>query len=289
MSNLKPPLKICGGKTKLLSILDSYLPPDFANKKWTYDEPFLGGGAFMLHLLEKYPKNLVKVIGNELNVHVCSVWDNIIHQCPELVTALDRVSQIDYSENYYSTRIWFNEHCEEGSVESSAYFMYLNHTCFNGLIRFNSRGEFNSPIGSYTNPKIFDRENISNLHQALKDKVELRCEDFQDHIQGMFKNKKFTKNTFVYLDPPYIPRSLTSSFTSYTPDGFGLYDHKRLKLILDLLDSKGVKFMLSNSHTPLTFETYRGYSVVELESKRSIAAKSDSRKAVKEVLIKNYE
>jgi DNA adenine methylase len=289
MLKLKPFIKCLGGKTKLLPVLDQNLPPDFESKQWTYDEPFLGGGALLLHLMEKYPTKVIKqAYGNEFNEHLAYSWIHVISACPELVEMLERVSKIDYSENYDSTRIWFNEHCKVGSVDNTAYFMYLNHTCFNGLCRFNQKGKFNAPIGSYTNPKIFDKENLTNLNIALKDRVTIFNDDFQTHIETMLRQKQYGKNTLVYMDPPYIPLSITSNFTTYTPNGFGLYDHKRIRLVLDLLDSKGIKFMLSNSSTPLTYEIFKGYNIIEIDGKRSISAKVSGRKTVKEVLIKNY-
>jgi DNA adenine methylase len=160
----------------------------------------------------------------------------------------------------------------------------LNKTCFNGLYRVNANGEFNVPFGNYKNPKIFDSESIFRLSDYLnKYNIKILNTDYFDSL------KFIRKNDFVYIDPPYDPVSASSSFTSYTEKGFTKEDQIKLKKTCDILNSKGVKFLLSNSATDFILDLYKDYNVTLIDVRRNIAASNMSRKVVKEVLVRNYE
>ena len=181
------------------------------------------------------------------------------------------IRNIDRTEKY----------AELSDVERASRFIYLNRTCFNGMYRVNSHGQFNVPFGHYKNPRIIDENNLLNCSKLLK-KTEIKCADFSEILT------KVKKGDFVYFDPPYVPLNETSSFTSYTKDGFDIDMQFKLRDVCDELDSKGVKFMLSNSDTKLVNELYANYEIKKVFASRQINANADGRGKITEVLVRNY-
>ena len=168
-------------------------------------------------------------------------------------------------------------------VDRALRLLYLNKTCFNGLFRVNSSGEFNSPFGHYKNPNIVNEPVLRAVNKYLtKNDIILYSEDFEKILE------RVPNNGFVYLDPPYDPVSDTASFTGYNKGGFDKEEQKRLKRCCDLLDKRGVKFMLSNSATEFIKDLYSDYDVRIVKAKRIINANVSGRGAVEEVLIRNY-
>ena len=163
-------------------------------------------------------------------------------------------------------------------VERAARFIYLNKTAFNGLHRTNKAGKFNVPFGKYTSPKICDEEGLRLASIALK-KVRLTAGDFEKTL----KNAK--KGDLVYLDPPYIPLSKTSSFTAYNASGFSSEDHWRLRVMFENLVNKGARVILSNSSAPLTYKLYSDFKIIEIQGSRNIGGPASYRQPVKELII----
>ncbi|MFQ5578395.1 MAG: DNA adenine methylase, partial [Anaerolineae bacterium] len=161
--------------------------------------------------------------------------------------------------------------------------IYLNKTCYNGLYRENQKGEFNVPFGRYVNPTICDEPRLRLAADVLRD-VELRAADFSEAVETA------VPGDFVYFDPPYVPLSQTSSFTSYDRAGFGHADQVRLAEVVRRLTERGVRVMLSNSSAPLVYALYDkpGYRLIEIRARRNINSKADRRGPVKELLILNY-
>lgn len=183
------------------------------------------------------------------------------------------IRALDRSDNYSSL----------SNIKKAARLIYLNHTCFNGLYRVNSKGYFNVPFGSYKNPKILNEENLTKIHNYLiSNKIEITNLDFEKCLESV--NSK----DFVYLDPPYDPVSKTSDFTSYGKDKFDRKDQNRLKTTLDELTKKNVRWLLSNSSTDFIKELYKDYTIIEIEAKRTINSDATKRNSIKEVLIKNF-
>ena len=179
---------------------------------------------------------------------------------------------------------------EVDEVTNSAYFIFLNKTCFNGLYRVNKSGGFNVPFGRYKTPKICDPETIMADHRLLQ-KVSILCGDFAQTIE-------YTREgyNFFYFDPPYRPVSNTSSFESYTKEGFGDEGQRRLKAYCDLLDSRGFHYALSNSDgraqdSTNTFfdELYQSYHIHRVYASRNINANGSGRGKITEILVTNYE
>lgn len=288
---LKPAIKLAGSKTKLVSKILKEFPQDFSKKQWTYIEPFVGGGSVLLAVLSNYHNNIKVSHVNDINLHIAKLWSDLRQNPSTLVESLKQLDGLPKTKKVFlDIKNKFNSvDLSQLDINHTAEFIYLSKSCFNGLIRFNKGGEFNSPYGNYNNPIIFDKENIQELNKklTLRD-FSVESKDFQTYIEEIISKKLYSTNTICYLDPPYLPLSLTSSFTSYSPGGFSLYDHRRLRLILDLLTEKKIKFILSNSYTDMTKEIFNGYNFIEILTKRTISARSSSRGEVKEFIIKNF-
>lgn len=293
----KPFLKWAGGKGQLLTEIQKYYP--FADKKITkYAEPFIGGGAVLFDVLNRY--DLSEVYISDINAELVNCYW-VAQQCvEELIQALTKM-QDEYlplnhekrREYYTEKRARFNElkngEKKKGDIEKAALMIFLNRTCFNGLFRVNKKGQFNVPMGAYKNPIICDAQNLRAVSQKLK-AVKIVCGDYK-------KSEIFVdENTFVYFDPPYRPLTETSNFTSYTESQFD--DNKQIELaqFAKMLDARGAKIVISNSDPKNEnaeddfFDTlYSAQRVHRVEASRMINCNKNSRGKIKELLITNFE
>lgn len=269
-----PVLKWVGGKRQLIAQITELLPSSYA----TYYEPFIGGGAVFFHLQHK------KVVINDFNSELVNVYKTIQSDVEGLIEDLKKHK--NESDYFYEIRA-----LDRGdgfdkltNVEKASRIIYLNKTCFNGLYRVNSSGEFNTPFGRYKNPNIVNEITLRAVHKYLTtNNITILNQDFET----IFDNIK--KNDFVYLDPPYDPVSKSSNFTGYNQGGFSTDDQVRLRELCDKLNKKGVKFLLSNSATDFIKEEYKDYQINIVQANRSINSNAKKRGAVDEVLIRNYE
>jgi DNA adenine methylase len=274
-----PFVKWAGGKSQLLEQFESLFPTHFSR----YVEPFVGGGAVFFHLLN-HRFIINGAILNDLNQELMSCYKVIRDQVEDLIEELYRHEPHKTEESYfYEIREWdrkpdFNA---RGPIEQAARTIFLNRTCYNGLYRVNSKGQFNVPFGKYKNPRVCDEENLRAVSQALQG-IELYSEDFVECV------KRAERGDFVYLDPPYHPLNETSSFTSYTRDNFGDADQERLVETFRQLDKKGCRVMLSNSYTPFIRKLYDGYRQEVVTARRAISCKGNGRGAINEIAILNY-
>ncbi len=291
--NVSPFLKWAGGKRQLLPIINDNLPPELKSGKINrYIEPFVGGGAVLFDLLQKY--EFKAIIINDLNVDLINLYKVVKNDVTTLINKLSVISD-EYllldkdarKKYFYSARKKFNN-VPSGSIEKSVYLMFLNKTCFNGLYRVNRKNQFNVPHGRYKNPTILDKEKLINVSLALKN-VKIMHGDFAD-IEKYVDDK-----TFLYLDPPYRPLNNTSNFTSYSNNGFNDEEQIRLASFYDLLNRKGAKLMLSNSDPKNTNKNdsffddlYDKYNICRVNAKRSINSNSSRRGELTELLITNY-
>lgn len=173
-------------------------------------------------------------------------------------------------------------------IERAAHIIFLNHTCFNGLFRFNSKGEFNVPHGRYKKPRIFDQEHLYAWAEILQ-RVQILQGDFaicQDYGNS---------NTFYYFDPPYRPLNKTAAFTSYAKRAFTDFDQKRLAQVFHHLHKTGARLMLSNSDPrnkttqDYFFEDlYAGFHMSTVLATRCINSKANGRGKISEIVIMNY-
>ncbi len=273
----KPFVKWAGGKRQLITSLEGHLPKKFG----TYFEPFLGGGALLFHLLNQSPN--LKCNISDLNSDLILAYITIRDKVEQLVESLERHSgkySADQREYYYSVR----ESAPKNQIEKVSRLLFLNKTCFNGLYRVNSKGQFNVPLGRYTNPSIVNKENLISVSKILQSKnIAIRCQDFEAILD------EAKKDDFVYFDPPYQPVSKTANFTSYTKCEFTYGDLKRLANVCQKLDKKDCKILLSNSNTKEVKKLFSSrWKVVEILANRAINSNSKKRTGHSELLIKNY-
>lgn len=269
----KPFIKWVGGKRQLLPTLLDNLPIRFNR----YFEPFIGGGAMFFAIKPK--DAFLSDINNEL-INLYNVVKNSVFEL------IDEISLYKYDCQYFYQIRNLDRDKENynklSDIQKAGRFIYLNKSCFNGLYRVNSNGEFNVPFGKYKNPTILDKENLLETHHILKN-ANIESYDFEiikDNIKV---------NDFIYLDPPYIPLNTTANFTSYTKDGFDIKMQERLKTFCEFIDKKGAYFMLSNSYTDITLDLYNGFNIATILANRSINSNGTKRGKINEVLISNYK
>ncbi len=288
----KPFVKWVGGKTHLLEELKKTLPPDLhLRDNVIYVEPFVGGGAVLFWVLQNYP-NITRAIINDINPKLICTYQTIKNNVDSLIEKLE-VLQSSYTPQdeagrkrmFLENRTLFNTaNCSD--VETAALFIFLNKTCFNGLYRVNSKGEFNVPHGKYANPKICDKENLIAVSKLLG-KVDILCGDFSQ--TEIFANG----NTIFYLDPPYKPLSETASFTSYSKDGFDDNEQLRLRDFCTRITKQNAQFIASNSDplakSGVSFfdQIYNQFHIKRVYAPRFINANPNNRGFVSEIMISN--
>ena len=271
--SLKPFLKWAGGKARLLRQFERFFPL----KVDGYSEPFLGSGAVFFYVMERF--NPADVVLSDSNEELMNAYRTVRDDVEDLLIGLEEHRRSHGEDHYYRVRS-LNPAALPPPARA-ARLIYLNKTCFNGLYRVNSRGEFNVPMGSYKNPRIFDAENLRRVSQALQS-VDLQVRHFAELV-GFAR-----QGDFIYFDPPYHPLSKTSSFTSYTAGNFKESDQKRLAEVYRALDRKGCKLMLSNSDCGFTRGLYKGFRLETVRARRAINSKADGRGEINELLVLNY-
>ncbi|KAB2951077.1 DNA adenine methylase [Heliorestis acidaminivorans] len=270
----QPFLKWAGGKRQLLPEIRKYIP----KKIKTYYEPFIGAGAVLFDI---QPKN---AIINDINVELVNIYNIIRDNADELIEDLKKHENTP--EYFYAIRDLDRqkEYKSLSPVERASRVIYLNKTCFNGLFRVNSQGQFNVPFGKYKNPQIVNEIIIRAVHNYLStNNVTVYNKDFEEVLETA------KKGDFIYLDPPYDPVSDTSSFTGYSLNGFNKEDQRRLGYTFVDLDKRGCNVLLSNSATDFIKELYEGFHIEIVSASRNINSKASGRGKVDEVLVRNYE
>jgi len=275
----QPYLKWAGGKRQLLSILRNYFPKNYNH----YYEPFIGAGAVFFSLQSK------KATINDINGELINCYQVIKTNPEELFYLCQEHKRKNSKEYFYSLRDLDRTESFQDlpPLERAARIIYLNKTCFNGLFRVNSQGQFNVPYGDYNNPTVIDNAVLLAVSSYLNQNNVTILEG--DYVQAV---KRATKGAFVYFDPPYHPLSDTSSFTGYSVNGFGEAQQTRLKLLCDELDKRGCKILLSNSNAPFIRELYNDsrYEIVEVQATRAINSVGAKRGKISELLVHNkYE
>ncbi len=269
-----PVVKWVGGKRQLLNEITPLLPKRITS----YCEPFFGGGAVLFSI---QPPN---AIINDLNGDLMTVYETIHDDVQSLIDDLKKHENT--SEYFYAMRDQDRNketYQAMSKVERASRLIYLNKTCYNGLFRVNSSGEFNSPFGHYKNPNIVNEPVLRAVNKYFSSNNITFCnEDFAVTLS------RIPKGGFVYLDPPYDPVSDTANFTGYNKGGFDRNEQIRLKQCCDELTQRGIKFMLSNSATAFIQELYKDYNVSIVQAKRAINSNARKRGAIEEVLIRNY-
>lgn len=278
---LRPFLKWAGGKRQLLPVLRQYVPENFSSN--TYFEPFIGAGAFLFDLQPK------KAVINDANKELVNCYRVIRDNPEELLVITSEHQKKNSKEYFYELReLDRNSNFNDISdIERAARIIYLNKTCFNGLFRVNSQGQFNVPYGDHKNPIVADEVVIKAISNYLnKNKIKISNLDFEVSVS------EAKKGDFIYFDPPYDPISDSSSFTGYDLSGFGKNEQQRLKNVCDRLVKRDRKVLVSNSSTEFIKDLYSNkeyYSIIEVEASRHINSVGSGRGRINELLIfSNY-
>lgn len=278
---VRPFLKWAGGKRQLLPEIVKYVPK--MTSKHTYYEPFIGGGALLFELQPQ------KAVINDSNKELINCYQVIKDSLDKLMEELRKDKYSNSETSYYEMRDLDRSKKKYNilsEVEKAARIIYLNKTCYNGLFRVNSQGQFNVPFGRYKNPNFLDDAVLIAVNKYLNsNNITLLNQDFEDAV------KDAKRGDFVYFDPPYDPVSETASFTGYDVNGFNRDEQERLKKVFDALTVKGCKVMMSNSCTDFILDLYKDYqdTIIKVRATRSINSNALKRGRVDEVLVLNYE
>ena len=293
MTQARPFIKWVGGKTQLLDEVRKSLPRDFASRQHvTYVEPFVGGGAVMFWILQAYP-NIERAVINDINSELICTCRVIKEKVEELIVELGNIHDKyiplgaeDRKAYFLEKRTRFNTK-RTAQLETAALFIFLNRTCFNGLYRVNSKGEFNVPHGKYANPRICDADNLRACSKVLQ-KVEILCGDFAE------TERYAGPDTLFYFDPPYKPITETSSFTSYAKEGFNDAEQIRLRDFCDKISKDKALFVASNSDPKNVnpsenfFDNlYNHFIIKRVTAARMINSDASGRGAISELMISN--
>lgn len=298
----KPFLKWAGGKTQLLERFYDFYPEELKNGEITsYYEPFVGGGAVFFDVAQRF--NIKSAVLYDINQELILTYrviqqnvdelTEILHSVKKKYTGLDSDSQNRF---FYEVRSEFNRNLgkinfskySEDWILRAAQIIFLNKTCFNGLFRFNRKGEFNVPAGRYKNPKILDEQNLVQASKLLQ---------IAEIKNAGFETVEFdaVDNSFVYFDPPYRPISKTAGFTSYSKFKFEDTEQKKLAGLYRRLNSKGIRLMLSNSdpkninsNDNFFDEIYQGFQISRVPARRMINSDASKRDSINEIVVTNY-
>ena len=293
----KPFIKWVGGKGQLLSEINKLYPIELGKNINKYAEIFLGGGAVLFDISSKY--KLVEVYISDKNLELINTYKSIRDNVDILIKSLKEMEEQYIPLNNEDRKIYYYEKREEynslkinsevNNIEKAILFIFLNKTCFNGLYRVNKKGKFNVPMGAYKKPKICDEENLKNVSLTLRN-VKIVYADYRE------SEKFIDDKTFVYIDPPYRPLNITSSFTSYTENDFNDKEQIELAEYINVLNKKGAKIVISNSDPKnndiddnFFDKLYKNYNINRVKATRMLNSNASLRGAINELLITNYK
>jgi DNA adenine methylase len=289
-----PFLKWPGGKTRLLSELHRRLPVDLEENKITkYVEPFVGGGGFFFSIAKRYPVD--EYVINDKNKILMATY-RVVRDKPRLL--IDRLNELQEKylamdksakkKAYYQSRDEFNSLMKKGTVsepvEASSLFVFLNKTCYNGIFRMNSDGEFNVPIGDFEKPRICDEAKILGASRILLGTV-IRSGDFGGFLERL---GPLGQGSFMYVDPPYAIQNGHNGFLGYSDKIFSWKDQEKLARLMKCYSSKGVSIMISNAQHQDISTLYEGFYKQSVERKTVIGAIDSSRRTISEMVITSY-
>ena len=280
----RPFLKWVGGKGQLLPELMARVGKagDFGR----YHEPFVGGGALFFELY-KTGRLRKHAWLSDNNPRLIETYQGVKLHVDEIIKLLKCHKAAHCEEYYYEVRA----KVPKTLTARAARIIYLNKTCYNGLYRENSKGQFNTPFGRYKNPQICDEENLRAVSMALK-KAKIENRHFETVVDAA------ESGDLVYFDPPYHPVSKTASFIAYTPHKrekgildrgtFGEDSQRLLARVYEQLHAKGVKILLSNSMTDFVRDLYGGFRIDQVAANRAVNSRADRRGKVSEALVRNF-
>ncbi|MBD1883608.1 DNA adenine methylase [Microcoleus vaginatus] len=280
----RPFLKWAGGKTRLIGQYQPYFPEKFT----TYYEPFLGGGAVFFYLAQQHPG--LQAVLTDINPELINAYRCVRDKVEELILLLEQ-HQLEHTKDNKDYYYWVRSRSYTTDTEKAARLIYLNKTCYNGLYRENSKGEFNVPIGRYKNPNICQADLLRSVSSLLAP-AQIEVRKFEEIL-----NFATSSEDFVYFDPPYYPISATSNFTTYSRDNFKESEQLKLRDIFAELAERGVKVMLSNSNCDFIEKIYSDTQVfpknslpklIKISASRGINSNSLKRGKIQELLIGSF-
>lgn len=300
----KPFLKWAGGKGQLLEQFERYYPTDLQfGKVERYIEPFVGGGAVFFEIMQKFKPRLAFI--SDINKDLILTYIIVQQKSDELLIRLEEFQRLYYEtdtlerqEFFLKIRETFNSErsninyktISDNWISRASQLIFLNKTCFNGLFRLNSKGDFNVPFGKYEKPNICDKINIKACSEVLKN-TQISVSSYEKCFENI------DNQSFVYLDPPYRPLSKTANFTTYA--GMEFRDQEQIRLaefFNKIHKEKRAKLMLSNSdpknESPedVFFDNiYSDFNIHRVKANRSINSKGDKRGAINEIIVTNYK
>jgi DNA adenine methylase len=269
-------VKWAGGKHQLLDQFKSFLPKKFNR----YFEPFVGSGAVAFYITQNFSPS--EVLLSDINEELINAFNVIKVDVEGLIAALKKHKAshlIDAKKHYYDVRK-INP-SELSPSEQAARFIYLNRTCFNGLYRVNSKGQFNVPMGSYKNPDFIQEDKLRKISKFLQN-VTINVMSFEK-ILDLAK-----QGDFIYFDPPYYPLKKGNNFTTYNKNNFLEKEQRTLAEVFRMLSQKGCLCMESNSDAILIRELYSGFNIKVVKAKRLINCHASGRGEINELVITNY-
>lgn len=272
---MSPILKWAGGKTQLLQYIVDKIPDEYNH----YYEPFIGSAAVLLGV------SPAQAFVNDGNEQLVNLYTQVKVAVDKVIAKVNELDATPCTKDlYYAIREQYNAKIASRDLdaECAALMIWLNKHCFNGLYRVNRKGLFNVPYNNKVSGKSIDENNVRAISEYLqRADITITCLDFETACDGV------CAGDFVYFDSPYVPESVTASFTDYTMDGFSLAEHERLASLFKRLDGIGAKVMLSNNDVPLVRSLYDGYNIQSLDVKRMINRDANKRTG-REVLVMNY-
>lgn len=300
-----PFLKWAGGKRKITSLLQEAFPEEFFSAQGRFFEPFVGGGALALSLGNREGSKHVsgtRISINDMNPDLVTTYEAIRDDLPALINKLDEIKKEfeqlprpdqEPANNSVSEEVSIKNRADyfyqvratepDNKIDTAARLIFLNKTCFNGLWRVNSKGKFNVPYGHHKNPSLYDKANLEECNRRIQG-ASITHSEFYEAVSTA------KSGDLVYFDPPYIPLNITSSFSQYSKNDFGINEQEALAKTIEELTAKGVYVILSNSDTPLTREIFGGtLKLRRILMSRFISASAEKRNAVYEVIGTNFE
>ena len=258
-------LKWAGGKYPLLDDIKKHLPEGEC-----LIEPFVGAGSVFLNT------DFSRYILADINSDLISLYNIVKTRTDEYVQASRELfmPETNQAEVYYQFREEFNA-CQD-PFRRAVLFLYLNRFGYNGLCRYNLRGEFNVPFGRYKKPYFPEAELYHFAEKAQN--AEFHCLSYEECMD------RADINSVVYCDPPYAPLSATANFTAYHTNSFSPKEQAHLAEMAEKLVSKQIPVLISNHDTPDTREWYRAAKHFQVKVRRSISSNGGTRKKVNELL-----
>ena len=262
-SLIRPFLKWAGGKSQIIDKIRDRLPPG-----QRLIEPFIGAGSVFLNT--NYDQYLIA--DNDLiNIfnYLKMEQEDFISYCKEFFN-----SQYNTKEAFLNVRTEFNE--TKDMRLKAALFLYLNRHAFNGLMRYNSEGVFNTAFGNYQKPYFPEQEMRLFIKKSYN--AQIICSDYKDTMNQAIPGD------VIYCDPPYSPLSATANFTQYNSHGFGKNDQEHLVSLAKHLASKGIPVILSNHDTEFVQNLYQGASIISFDVQRNISCHGNNRGKARELI-----